>query len=107
MVLLAPLLWLGSPCTAPPPPLLRALRPIPFGVGVICDFFSFTPAFQLNAMTNSRDLFDDASEHHDALIEAAMEQSMEQCEWGREQCDSDDEGEVGMAMDEAYLEDCE
>ena len=40
-VLLAQLLWLGWPCAAPPPPLLRALRPIPFGVGVICDFFFF------------------------------------------------------------------
>ena len=67
----------------------------------------FTSAFQLDAMTNARDLFDDASEFHDALIDAAMEQSMEQCEWGMEQCDSGDEGEVGMAMDEAYLEDCE
>ena len=26
------------PCAAPPPPLLRVLRPILFGVGVICDF---------------------------------------------------------------------
>ena len=25
----------------PPPPLLRALRPVPLGVGVICDFFFF------------------------------------------------------------------
>ena len=41
VVLLAPLLWLGWPCAAPPPPLLRALRPIPNGVGVICDFFFF------------------------------------------------------------------
>ena len=38
VVLLAQPLWLGWPCAAPPPPLLRALRPIPFGVGVICDF---------------------------------------------------------------------
>ena len=42
VVILAPLLWLGWPCAAPPPPLLRALRPIPFGVGVICDFFFFS-----------------------------------------------------------------
>ena len=41
MVLPAPLLWLGWPCAAPPPPLLRALRPIPFGVGVLCDFVFF------------------------------------------------------------------
>ena len=67
----------------------------------------FTSAFQLDAMTNARDLFDDASEFHDALIDAAMEQSMEQYERGMEHCDSGDEGEVGMAMDEAYLEDCE
>ena len=38
-VLPAPLLWLGWPCAAPPPRLLRALRPIPFGVGVICDIY--------------------------------------------------------------------
>ena len=33
----------GWPCAAPPSPLLGVLRPIPFGVGVICDpslFFS-------------------------------------------------------------------
>ena len=47
-------------------------------------------------MKNARDLFDGSSEFHDALIDAAMEQ-----------CDSGDEGEVGMAMDEAYLEECE
>ena len=41
VVLLAPLLWLGWPCAAPPPPLLRALTPIPFRVGVICDFLFF------------------------------------------------------------------
>ena len=41
VVLLAPLLWLGWPCAAPSPPLLRVLRPIPLGVGVICyPFFS-------------------------------------------------------------------
>ena len=39
VVLPAPLLWLGWPCAAPPPRLLRALRPIPFGVGVICDIY--------------------------------------------------------------------
>ena len=39
VVLLAPLLWLGWPCAAPPPPLLGVLRPIPFGVDVICDLF--------------------------------------------------------------------
>ena len=32
-VLLAPLLWLGWPCAAPPPPLLGMLRHIPFRVG--------------------------------------------------------------------------
>ena len=45
VVLLAPLLWLGWPCAAPPPPLLRALRPIPNGVGVICDFFFFSSGY--------------------------------------------------------------
>ena len=50
VVLPAPLLWLGWPCAAPPPPLLRALGPIPFGVGVICDFF-----FLL--LRNNRSLF--------------------------------------------------
>ena len=39
VVPLAPLLWLGWPCTAPPPPLFGVLRPIPFGAGVICDPF--------------------------------------------------------------------
>ena len=46
VVLLAPLLWLGWPCAAPPPPLLGVLRPIPFGVGVICDPLLFTFFFQ-------------------------------------------------------------
>ena len=41
VVLLAQLLWLGWPCAAPPPSLLRVLRPIPFGVGVVCDFFFY------------------------------------------------------------------
>ena len=31
----------GVALCCPPPPLLRALRPILFGVGVICDFFFF------------------------------------------------------------------
>ena len=33
------LLWLGWPYAAPPPPILGVLRPIPFGVGVICGPF--------------------------------------------------------------------
>ena len=41
VVLLAPLLWLGWPCAAPQLPLLGVLRPIPFGVGVICESFFF------------------------------------------------------------------
>ena len=57
-----------------------------------------TPAFQFDAMTNTRDLFDDASEFRHALIDAATEE----CERTMEQCDSGDEGEVGM--DEVYLE---
>ena len=41
VVLLAQPLWLGWPSAAPPPPFLGVLRPIPFGVGVICDSFLF------------------------------------------------------------------
>ena len=34
-------LWLGWPCAAPPPSPLGVLRPLPFGIGAICDSFSF------------------------------------------------------------------
>ena len=44
VVLLAQPLWLGWPSAAPPPPLLGVLRPISFGVGVICDSFCFCGA---------------------------------------------------------------
>ena len=40
--LLALPLWLGWSCAAPPPPLLGVLKPISFGVGVICDPFFLT-----------------------------------------------------------------
>ena len=37
VVLLALLLWLGWSCATLPPPLLGVLRPVAFGVGVLCD----------------------------------------------------------------------
>ena len=51
VVLLAPLLWLGWLCAAPPPPLLGVLRPIPFGVGVISEPFFFLAFFSERMLT--------------------------------------------------------
>ena len=49
VVLLALLLWLEGLWGAPPAPLLRVLRPIPFGVGVIRDVSLFWGGVKLPA----------------------------------------------------------
>ena len=61
VVHLAPLLWLGWPCAAPPPLLLGALRSIPFGVGVICDSFFFFFLCRCSALAGWPCLMEDNS----------------------------------------------
>ena len=46
MVLVALLLWVGWLWAAPPSLLLGVLRPISFGVGVICESFIVLKLFQ-------------------------------------------------------------